>query len=371
MFCQGWHRSFNSARTSGIQSNGLIGWPAKGYPVPASRADLYRKTKPPVRRRQAQQHRPGNSRSPPSSTTPGSWVEQVLDYIGDRSGWCVHLSLLRPAPAVDRPGALQSALSARRPTCSQSHGGPRGRGEPAPVSGLRHESRTHSASPGTTQAGDDGNSGYYGLMTEGRSQSRPTVRRTQGVRCMGRHTGHIHVGSRRADRRPLAVGQAGVFRRVVPRAADSCSIPRPKPRRTGVSESIRSREGVDIMSTLLDWLGLDIPEQCRGASLLPATTNGGLGEHWRSEAHWEYELQRQTRSSHRALRPTPPNNADSRSSGTKAASTGPLSGIARRVLRTWSKTPAESVNLASDPGYRSRIEEAARKLLAWTTPRDP
>ncbi len=48
-------------------------------------------------------------------------------------------------------------------------------------------------------------------------------------------------------------------------------------------------ESVDVMPTILDWLGLDAPRQCDGFSLLP-WIEGRTPVGWRTEAHWEYDF---------------------------------------------------------------------------------
>jgi arylsulfatase A-like enzyme len=48
-------------------------------------------------------------------------------------------------------------------------------------------------------------------------------------------------------------------------------------------------ESVDVMPTILDWLGLDAPRQCDGCSLLP-WIEGHTPANWRTEAHWEYDF---------------------------------------------------------------------------------
>lgn len=49
-------------------------------------------------------------------------------------------------------------------------------------------------------------------------------------------------------------------------------------------------ENIDIMPTLLDWVGAEKPVQCDGMSLLPALRNGTFPDNWRTEAHWEYDF---------------------------------------------------------------------------------
>jgi arylsulfatase A-like enzyme len=48
-------------------------------------------------------------------------------------------------------------------------------------------------------------------------------------------------------------------------------------------------EAVDLMPTILDLAGRHIPVQCDGASLMPFL-RGSVPEHWRSEAHWEFDF---------------------------------------------------------------------------------
>ncbi|MBN9306515.1 MAG: hypothetical protein BGO82_06200 [Devosia sp. 67-54] len=48
-------------------------------------------------------------------------------------------------------------------------------------------------------------------------------------------------------------------------------------------------EHVDVMPTLLDYLGADIPLQCDGRSLRPFI-DGGAPSRWRDEARWEYDF---------------------------------------------------------------------------------
>ncbi len=47
-------------------------------------------------------------------------------------------------------------------------------------------------------------------------------------------------------------------------------------------------ENVDLVPTVLSWLGADRPAQCDGRSLLPFL-HGEQPESWRTAAHWEYD----------------------------------------------------------------------------------
>jgi arylsulfatase A-like enzyme len=63
--------------------------------------------------------------------------------------------------------------------------------------------------------------------------------------------------------------------------------PRPHAARGAIVEEFT--EAVDLMPTILDWLGLEVPLQCDGESLLPFL-EGNRPAKWRSEAHFEYDF---------------------------------------------------------------------------------
>jgi len=49
-------------------------------------------------------------------------------------------------------------------------------------------------------------------------------------------------------------------------------------------------EHVDLMPTLLDWIGLPAPRQCDGRSLLPLVHTGQTPADWREAVHWEFDF---------------------------------------------------------------------------------
>src|SRR5262249_49851676 len=51
----------------------------------------------------------------------------------------------------------------------------------------------------------------------------------------------------------------------------------------------RFTESIDLMPTILEWLGLPVPQQCDGRSLLPVI-RGQSPEHWRKFVHWEFDF---------------------------------------------------------------------------------
>ena len=122
-------------------------------------------------------------------------------------------------------------------------------------------------------------------------------------------------------------------------------------------------ENVDLLPTILDWLGQPIPEQCDGRSLL-GFLRGAMPSGWRREARWEYDF--------RDL------------AGGKAPL---LLGIARHqcslavirdtdyayvhfaalppLLFDLRQDPAWLANRADDPSLRDVALDMARRMLDW------
>jgi len=123
-------------------------------------------------------------------------------------------------------------------------------------------------------------------------------------------------------------------------------------------------ENVDLMPTMLDWLGLDIPAQCDGRSLLPMMHTGEVPESWRSEAHWEFDF--------RKLYQMPTDGAFD-----FGAHQSSLSVIRDRQYKyvhftalpplffDLQQDPGETVNLAGNPEYQSILLEYVQKMMSW------
>ena len=123
-------------------------------------------------------------------------------------------------------------------------------------------------------------------------------------------------------------------------------------------------ENVDLMPTMLDWLGLDIPAQCDGQSLVPIVHSGKLPDSWRKEVHWEYDF----RDPHFA--PTPAEFEF----GAHQSSLSVIRDHRYKYVHFTALPPLlfdlqqdanEYVNLANDPEYQSLLLEYAQKMLSW------
>jgi arylsulfatase A-like enzyme len=119
-------------------------------------------------------------------------------------------------------------------------------------------------------------------------------------------------------------------------------------------------EHVDIMPTLLEQLGAEIPRQCDGRSLLPFL-RAEVPANWRDGAHWEYDFRApdveaalglsQEQCTLNVLR-------DARTKYVHFAGLPPL-------LFDLEDDPHELRNRATEPEFFSRRVECGERLLSW------
>ena len=126
----------------------------------------------------------------------------------------------------------------------------------------------------------------------------------------------------------------------------------------------RFSENVDIMPTMLEAIGAEIPLQCDGRSLKPFLEGRAAPANWRSEAHWEFDFRDPSddaaeRELSLTLHQCTMNVIrDERYKYVHFTKLPPL-------LFDLTKDPDEFVNRAMDPGYLPITLEYAQKLLSW------
>src|SRR6266851_5663468 len=136
--------------------------------------------------------------------------------------------------------------------------------------------------------------------------------------------------------------------------------PRPAPRGLAVDDFT---EAIDIMPTVLDFLGLAIPPQLDGQSLAPFLA-AQIPANRRREVHWEYDFR-----DLRSLRPETALGLASeecslaviRDERYKYVHFAALPALFFDLVRD----PDELSDRASDPAYRPLVLEFAQKLLSW------
>ena len=125
----------------------------------------------------------------------------------------------------------------------------------------------------------------------------------------------------------------------------------------------RFTETIDTMPTILDWMGLPVPRQCDGDSLLPFV-EGRTPSDWRTEVHYEFDF--------RDLWYTKPETAlgvpmdkcslavvqDEHYKYVHFAALPPL-------FFDLKNDPGQFINRATDPAYAVRMGEYAAKMLSW------
>ena len=332
---------------------------AKGYEVPEQAMDLYTR---------ASSAADAANGSPAPLAVPAelhdTWflVDQVLDYVKDRAGWCVHLSLLRPHPPWLAPAPYHRMYApgdlppfARAPTMADE--------------ALRHPymayalGEKHSKAPADDQRLRRMQAAYFGLMTE---VDHNLGRLFDALRTSGAWNDTLIIftsdhGEQMGDH--WLIGKLGYF-------DQSFATPLIVFNPSAAADAHRGArhhaftESVDIMPTILDWLDVDVPAQCDGASLLPATETGSFGENWRTEAYWEFDFSRSSAPEALALAPPHCKLNVARGETFKYVHFGGQNALPP-IYFDLAEDPLETTNLANDNRRSQDVADAAGKLLSW------
>lgn len=122
-------------------------------------------------------------------------------------------------------------------------------------------------------------------------------------------------------------------------------------------------ESVDLMPTILDWLGLETPRACDGVSLLP-WLGGQTPATWRDAVHFEFDL----RGGWPHAAP-PPLDLPFDGAGLCAMRTAEWKYVhcpsLPPLLYDLRTDPHEMRNVADDPAYAAVLTDAAQRMLSW------
>ncbi len=339
---------------------------AKGYTIPEDPRDIHA----PHPSDQGKGSAPARYRSEDSATA--FVTDETLTYISAQAGrpWFVHLSYLAPHPPLIAPEpyntlydsamvpapiraasleeeAAQHPWLAYRLRKQLEHGG---------VEHVEELSRLSEDDHRQLRAT------YYGLITEVDVQ---LGRILDHLRSSGEYDNTLIVftsdhGEQLGDH--WLYGKHGYF-------DQAFHIPLVIRDPRSNSDSTRGRvvteftEHVDLMPTILSWLGLGVPRQCDGENLLPVM----LGESvtgWRGEVHWEFDFR------------------DVADDDVETALGLQMDQCTLNVIRDrrykyvhftalpsllfdLQEDPHEFHNLADDAAYMPRVLEYAQKMLSW------
>lgn len=122
-------------------------------------------------------------------------------------------------------------------------------------------------------------------------------------------------------------------------------------------------ESIDVMPTVLSWLGGPVPPACDGSSLLPVV-RGRRPPGWRTELHYEYDFRDVYYSAPEPCLGLGPDQCslcvvqDSRYKYVHFAALPPL-------FFDLTADPHQFHNLAADPAHMPLVLEYAQKALSW------
>ncbi|MGP0031782.1 MAG: sulfatase-like hydrolase/transferase [Acidimicrobiales bacterium] len=129
-------------------------------------------------------------------------------------------------------------------------------------------------------------------------------------------------------------------------------------------------ESVDLLPTLCDFMGVDVPLQADGWSLAPFTRGEPTPEHWRETAHFEWDFSNpSTQVAERALG-IPMSHcslAVSRGEREKYVQFAASSDLFPPLLFDLAEDPQQLDNLCARPrgDWRERAWQGAQELLRW------
>ena len=122
-------------------------------------------------------------------------------------------------------------------------------------------------------------------------------------------------------------------------------------------------ETIDVMPTILEWVGTEVPRACDGQSLRPFLY-GETPPDWRTEVHYEYDFRTSYSDVHERVLGLPIDQCslaviqDTRYKYVHFDALPPL-------FFDLSADPGQFHNLADDPAYASRLLVYAQKMLSW------
>jgi arylsulfatase A-like enzyme len=290
-------------------------------------------------------------------------VDKCISWINDQhQPWITHLSLLRPHPPFVAPepyNRLYMPAEMASPA----------RLESAEQEGLQHPyldyclKHTQFRAPDSEATIMRAKSSYFGLMTEvddnlgrlfaalkanGHWESTLIIFSSDHGEQMGDHwLRSKHGYFDQSYQVPLIIRD-----------------PRDSANNTRGKQLDFFSENVDLMPTMLDWLGIDIPTQCDGRSLLPIIRSGKAPLSWREEVHWEYDFRDFLDDKVEKLLGLTAHQCylsvirDQRYKYVHFTALPPL-------FFDLQDDPGEFKNQAANPDYQSRVLEYAQKMLSW------
>ncbi len=249
------------------QPESLAGWVqdlrAKGYDVQGGWADLAR----------------GEPERPAQDSLSGFLTTRFLEWLDyQESGWFAHLSFLRPHPPYAAAGEFSRMYD---PADVETPIAPVKKEQRHPL----HEAALkwkNVAAPRDLDAMRFLRAQYYGMISEVDAQLGRVVKTLEERGEW--HDTLVVVTSDHGDQ----LGDHGLIEKLgfFPQSYHVIGLWR-DPRATGGTSIPRFTENVDLLPTLADALGVEVPVQCDGRTLTPLFHDAGSP--WRDAAHYEWD----------------------------------------------------------------------------------
>lgn len=147
--------------------------------------------------------------------------------------------------------------------------------------------------------------------------------------------------------------------------------PRAEAEATRGTQVERFTEAVDVMPTILEWVGGQIPRQCDGRSLL-GLLHGRVEPDWRDAAHWEYDFRDTWLPGAETLLGVAMDRCGMAALRTQTHLYIHFAALAP-LLYDVRVDPGCLHDLAADPAHAAVMLECAQRLLSWqleSGPRD-
>jgi arylsulfatase A-like enzyme len=127
-------------------------------------------------------------------------------------------------------------------------------------------------------------------------------------------------------------------------------------------------ESVDVSATILDWLGLEIPLQVDGWPLTPFLREGVTPEHWRTEAHFEWDFRNPLNRLAETFLGIPMEHCSLvaiRGDGYKYVQFAAEGGALPPLYFDLAADPSQINDIARDPARAGDVLAAAQTMLRW------
>jgi len=360
-----WHvvRDFEDAREH------YLAWlSGRGHAVPPRYEDLFR---PGLLEPDAIRYPPAPL---PATDTDTAWcVDGALDYLRRRMGrpWFMHLGLFRPHPPFMATSPYDEWIDPARVPVPRRLGSVAEQSSVHPLVALLLDSqRAANSVTGLDRRASELEVpelmrirlAYHGLLAE---VDHHLGRVFDWLESSGEAARTLIVltsdhGEQLGDRHML--GKRGFFPESyhVP-----CIVVDPSPAaddRRGIRDD-RFTENVDLLPTILDWLGRPAPSQCDGRSLLPLVRSAPV-QGWRTRVFWEYDFRDAASGRAPERRGLSPQQCALAATCDDTHACVQFAGLPP-LLFDCRVDPLWACNLATEPAARDLLHAHTQALLQW------